>query len=66
MSINIPLHFKVLKDPQLVSQGIDVVIIKMMALIKFKTTDGLVSSEVAIIDTGAPMSLIPHKNMEKM
>ncbi|MEW6482019.1 MAG: hypothetical protein AB1397_03310 [bacterium] len=39
--------------------------IRLLAVIQFRTSQGWSSPESAIVDTGAPISLIPHKIWRK-
>jgi hypothetical protein len=53
------LFFRVFRDEELEEKVPDVDIIRLKALIRFKTSGGWTPPYEAIVDTGAPLSLIP-------
>lgn len=61
MSIRIPLRIVELEDPKLAEQGISIPIIRVVCPVKFKFPDGFTDFYSAIIDTGAPLSLLPQQ-----
>lgn len=61
MSIRIPLRIVELEDPKLAEQGIAVPIIRVLCPVNFKFHDAFTDFHSAIIDTGAPLSLIPQQ-----
>jgi hypothetical protein len=50
-----------LEDPKLAEQGIVIPIIRIVCPVKFKFSDGFTDFHSAIVDTGAPLSLIPQQ-----
>jgi len=50
-----------LEDPRLSEQGIKIPIMRVVCPVKFKFPDGLTAFHPAIVDTGAPLSLLPQK-----
>ena len=59
MSIRIDLHFSQTIDIDLLEKGHKIWLIRIMGQVRFKTKDGWSRPYEAIIDTGAPVSLIP-------
>ena len=57
MKIN--LYFKTLPNSELLQKGIESEIIRLLGKVQFKAKVGWTESEIGIIDTGAPLSLIP-------
>ncbi len=55
MSSKIPLHFLVEQSTD------DIPSIRLMAWVSFKSIEGYLYPMKAIIDTGAPVSLVPFK-----
>lgn len=59
MSTKFELHFTKSLDAGLLDKGVKIWIIRIMGLVKFKTKKGWSRVYEAIIDTGAPVSLLP-------
>lgn len=59
MSIKIDLTFRTQYDLELLEADINSRIIRLLAKVCFKTNEGLSKEYRAIVDTGAPNSLIP-------
>ena len=57
--MRIKLYFRSLPDLELLEKNIYVETIRLLSEIQFKTKKGWTESYTAIIDTGAPLSLIP-------
>jgi hypothetical protein len=57
--MRVNLFFRVLHDPQLEEKLSGIEIIRLKALVRFKTARGWSDIYEAIVDTGAHMSLIP-------
>jgi len=64
MSIKIYLRFKELMDFDLVKENIFLRGLRLFSVIQFQTSTGWSEPLPAIIDTGAPVSVIPRKIWE--
>ena len=59
MSIKIDLEFETRLDPDLLSVGISIRLIRLIASLRLKTAEAWTDPYKAIIDTGSPITLIP-------
>ncbi len=66
MSIRINLQYAKALNLELIEKGIEVWIRRLTAQVRFKTKDGWTRSYEAIIDTGAPVSVIPPSISEEV
>ncbi|MDI6795073.1 MAG: hypothetical protein QME81_19765, partial [bacterium] len=64
MSTKISLWFHSFLDTDLLQKGVRVEIIRLLAKAEFKAKDGWTDPYIAIVDTGAPLSLIPQSIWE--
>lgn len=60
MSIKINLQFKDIAEPELQKKVPDVFITRLISAVRFKKEKGYTDIYPAIVDTGAPLSLIPY------
>lgn len=61
MSLEVNLYFKKSLDLELLQKGLTVHLVRLMAAVQFKAKGGDWSREYeAIIDTGAPVSVLPN------
>jgi len=61
MSTRVPLSLEEFQNPEWIAQGIKAPIIRLVAPVVFETLEGAFTEErYAIVDTGAPLSLLPH------
>ncbi|MCK4249000.1 MAG: hypothetical protein KAX15_04400 [Candidatus Omnitrophica bacterium] len=66
MSIRVNLQYTKALDLELIEKGIEVWIRRLTAQVRFKTKDGWTRSYEAIVDTGAPVSIIPSAVSEEI
>ena len=59
MCIKVGLRFRTEIDLDLLSQGVPVRLIRLLATIQLKTAGGWTKEYRAIVDTGNPISVIP-------
>lgn len=64
MQVN--LYFRASRDPELEQKVPGIDIIRLRARVRFKTAQGWSDAYSAIVDTGAPISLIPDVIWEKI
>lgn len=60
MSTTISLAFETRLDLEALSVGVTLRLIRLIATVQLKTRDGWTRSYKAILDSGNPISLIPH------
>lgn len=60
MSTRIELHFQTKIDLEFLSQGIHLRLIRLLGTVQLKTLGGWSPETRVIIDTGNPISIIPH------
>ena len=68
MSIKIKLEFQTKIDLELLSQGVNLQLIRLLGNVHLKCPKKWSIEEKVIIDTGNPISIIPHsvwQNVEK-
>ena len=65
MSIKIDLEFENRLDSDLLSVGISIRLIRLIASLRLKTAEAWTDPYKAIIDTGSPITLIPKYVWEK-
>lgn len=65
MSIKIGLYFKKTIDLELLEKGVSIKLLRLMAQARFRTSDGWTDLYPVIIDTGAPMSVLPKRIWNK-
>lgn len=65
MSIDIGLEFETHIDLDLLVQGITIRLIRLIASLRLQTNDGWTRRYKAFIDTGNPISIIPHSIWNK-
>jgi len=61
MSTSIDLYFKELRDPRLVVKGIDLLISRLFVRVRMRTKTAWTDPHPAIVDTGAPTSIVPMR-----
>ena len=66
MSIKIDLEFETRLDSDLLSVGISICLIRLIASLRLKTAEAWTDPYKAIIDTGSPITLIPKHVWEKV
>ena len=66
MSIKIDLEFDTRLDSDLLSVGISIRLIRLIASLRLKTAEAWTDPYKAIIDTGSPITLIPKHVWEKV
>ena len=66
MSIKIDLEFETRLDSDLLSVGISIRLIRLIASLRLKTAEAWTDPYKAIIDTGSPITLIPKHVWEKV
>jgi len=60
MSTRVPLSLEEFQNPEWAEQGIEAPVIRLVAPVVFATPEGAFTEErYAIVDTGAPLSLLP-------
>jgi hypothetical protein len=59
MPIDIPLRFETHFDPQLLAEGVQIDVVRLITEIDFKTSSGWSKKYQAIIDIGSPFNIIP-------
>lgn len=64
--MRVNLYFTVVKDPELERKVPDIEFIRLKTRIQFKTDRGWTGEYSSIVDTGAPVSLIPAFIWEKI
>jgi len=66
VSIKIDLEFETKLDSDLLSVGISILLIRLIASLRLKTAEAWTDPYKAIIDTGSPITLIPKHVWEKV
>jgi len=66
VSIKIDLEFETKLDSDLLSVGISIRLIRLIASLRLKTAEAWTDPYKAIIDTGSPITLIPEHVWEKV
>jgi len=66
VSIKIDLEFETRLDSDLLSVGISIRLIRLIASLRLKTAEAWTDPYKAIIDTGSPITLIPKHVWEKV
>ena len=64
--MRVDLYFRAGRDPELERKVPGIDIIRLRAHVRFKTAQGWTDAYSAIVDTGAPISLIPDVIWEKL
>lgn len=60
MSTNIELSFETKVDLAFLTHGISVRLVRLIASVQLKTEEGWTPRYKAIVDTGNPISIVPH------